>query len=304
MKKIFIDANIYLNFFDSNKPELKKLLCSLLESKNSLFINAQIVNEVNRNKLGIAQKSLINHFTNLSNIKSSNLPEHLEMESTNLQSWNSQSKKIHQEQEALQKELEALIHKTLEEIMFSNDQVSRTFSLLFEGALEASEPEFQAARLRKELGNPPGKPNDPLGDQISWEQFLNFSRGSEKIWIITNDLDYYTVFKGKRYLNSFLYNELFKAKANPPSIFCFASLAEGLRHFNENSLEKIDNLPTDEELKLITEEELSSSVAQTEASRFFPVFEQGKLTYVYLPPGFKSPNHYIQYLRTYDSEEW
>jgi predicted nucleic acid-binding protein len=64
MKKIFIDANIYLNFFDSNKPELKKLLGSLLQIKDSLFIGSQIVNEVNRNKLDVAQRSLRNHFNN------------------------------------------------------------------------------------------------------------------------------------------------------------------------------------------------------------------------------------------------
>ena len=106
MKKIFIDANIYLNFFDSNKPELKKLLASLLEIKKSLFIGSQIVNEVNRNKLEVAHRSLRNHFNNLSKITPINLPEHLERESKSLQNWNSQSKKIHEKNKKLQKELE------------------------------------------------------------------------------------------------------------------------------------------------------------------------------------------------------
>ena len=69
MKKIFIDANIYLSFFDNSKPELKKLLDSLVEIKNSLFIGSQIVDEVNRNKLNVAQRSLFNHFKNLENLK-------------------------------------------------------------------------------------------------------------------------------------------------------------------------------------------------------------------------------------------
>lgn len=305
MKKIFIDANIYLNFFDSNKPELKKLLDSLLEIKDSIFIGSQIVNEVNRNKLDVAQRSLSNHFNNLSNIKPINLPEHLEMESTNLQKWNSQSKEIYQKNQKLSKELEDIIHKTLEEIMCSSDKVSHTFRLLFEGALEASEHEIQAGRYRREVGNPPGKPNDPLGDQVSWEQFKNCSSDSEKIWIITKDTDYYTAFKKKSYLNSFLYDELVKAKTNiaTRSIYCFETLAEGLKHFNENSLEKIDKLPTEEELKIITEEELSDSAAQTEAQNLFSIVPQGKLTSMYLPSGFHSPGHYIQYLRAYDSEE-
>lgn len=301
MKKVFIDANVYLSFFDSNKPELKKLLDSLVEIKDSLFIGSQIVNEVNRNKLDVAQRSLLNHFKELSNIKKINLPEHLELKSANLQNWNSQSNEIHEKQKTLQQELEELIHKTLEEIMCSVDKVSQTFRLLFEGALEASEQEIQAARYRREIGNPPGKPNDPLGDQVSWEQFLNCSSNSDKIWIITKDLDYYTAFKDRRYLNAFLYNELIVTNTANPLIFCFESLADGLKHFNANSLEKIEKLPTEDELKIITEEELSDSATQTKGLGAF-YDEQGKLT-LNLPPGV-SPNHYyIQYLKAFESED-
>lgn len=295
MKKVFIDANIYLNFFDSNKPELKKLLDSLLEIKDSLFIGSQIVNEVNRNKLDVAQRSLFNHFKDLSNIKKINLPEHLELESENLRNWNKQNNEIHERQRDLKKELEELIHNMLGEIMCSVDKVSQTFNLLFENAVDASEQEIQAARYRREIGNPPGKPNDPLGDQISWEQFKSHSSSSESIWIVTKDSDYYTAFQGKRYLNSLLYNELTTANVASPSIFCFESLADGLRHFNENSSEKIEKLPTEDELKIITEEELSDSASQIE--------EQKKRTFMSLPPGFKSPSHYIQYLRAFDSED-
>ncbi len=53
MKKVFIDANIYVNFFDSNQSTLKALLDSLVEIKDSLFISSQIVDEVNRNKLDV-----------------------------------------------------------------------------------------------------------------------------------------------------------------------------------------------------------------------------------------------------------
>ena len=303
MKHIFVDANIYLSFFDSNKPELKKLLNSLLEIRNNLFISSQIVHEVNRNKLDVAQRSLMNHFNNLANIKPINLPEHLEVKSTNLKKWNTQSNEINKKQKELQKNLEELIHKTLEEIMRSDDKVSQTFSILFGDALEASEEEMQAARHRKEIGNPPGKPNDALGDQVSWELFKKHSINSAKIWIITKDSDYYTAFKNRIYLNPLLYNELISVNSNCPSIFCFKSLAEGLKHFNQNSLKKIDNLPTEEELKIITQEEFSDSETTVQKPQFFPIVEQGKLTYMHLPPGFNSPIHYLNYLRAFDSEE-
>ena len=303
MNIIFIDANIYLNFYDSNKPELKKLLDSIFEIKSSLFINRQIANEVSRNKLDVAQRSLMNHFKNLSEIKEINLPEQLDMEITSFKDWNNNSKSLHKKQKELQNNLENIIHKTLEKIMLSTDRVSVTFNYIFESAIEISEDEIQAARLRRELGNPPGKPDDPLGDQISWEQFLKHSSKSENIWIITNDSDYYTTFKNKRYLNPFLYDELIKRSNNNPSIFCFASLAEGLKHFNDFSSEKIDKLPTEEELDNIAEEELSNLPSQIENSRVFPIVERGEVKYMHLPPGFQSPNHYIQYLRAFDSDD-
>lgn len=303
MKKIFIDANIYLNFFDSNKPELKKLLNALVEIKDSLFISSQIVNEVNRNKLDVAQRSLNNHFSNLEKIKPVNLPEHLEAVTTNLQTWNNQSKEMYQKRKELQETLEELIHTTLEKIMLSTDEVSQTFMTLFERAVEASEHEIQAARYKREVGNPPSKSNDPLGDQISWEQFKNCSSCSENLWIITNDSDYYTVFKNKIYLNAFLYNELVLTNTAEPSIFCFETLADGLKHFNEQSSKKIDTLPTKEELDIIAEEELSGSVTQIKALNSFSIVDRGKSINIPLPPGFPSPNHYIQYLKTYDSED-
>lgn len=51
MAIIFIDTNIYLRFYDSSKPELRKLLPAIKELKDSIFITGQIVDEVNRNKL-------------------------------------------------------------------------------------------------------------------------------------------------------------------------------------------------------------------------------------------------------------
>jgi len=301
MKKIFIDANIYVNFFDSNQSRLKKLLGSLVEIKDVIFISSQIADEVNRNKLDAAQRSLGNYLNNLEDIKKNNkpitLPEHLEIESTTLKTWNDEKNKIYekisQENEKLYKQLENIIKKMLNEIMRSSDNVSQTFDLLFKDAVVASENEVKAGRDRREVGNPPGKPKDPLGDQISWEQFLNCSRDSENIWIISKDKDYYTSFKSEIYLNSFLYKELVSANTNSnPSIFCFESLAEGLDHFNKISSQKISNLPQEEELKIIAKEELSNSTSQI------------KPFSIDLPPGYPSPSAYFKYLQSCDPFEW
>lgn len=303
---VFVDANIYLRFYDSNNAELQKLLDSLLEIKEHIFVNLQIANEVSRNKLEVAHCSLLNYFKS-ANITKVSLPKHFDTEILQIQNWNQKSKDLYDEQDRIRKELKNLIHETLNNIMLSQDKVSIVLSQLFENALVASESEIQLARNRKELGNPPGKPNDPLGDQVTWEQFLKYSINAESIWIITNDNDYVTNFEGKIYLNSFLYKELISIGNRNFKLFCFNSLSQGLKHFHEFSQEKIKSLPSNEDLEAISKEELSSQPSLPEAGRRFPlgtrVNEAGEIIqeFIIVPPGFRSPNHYLQYLRAYDS---
>lgn len=61
MNLIFIDTNIYLRFFDSNQKVFRNLLDELLKIKENIFISNQIVNEVNRNKLNVFEKSISNY---------------------------------------------------------------------------------------------------------------------------------------------------------------------------------------------------------------------------------------------------
>lgn len=307
MKKIFIDANIYLNFYDSNKADFKKLLNSLLEIKKSIFVTMQIASEVRRNKLEVAKRSLTGHFDTAKMTKVS-LPKQFDTEILKIQDWNKESHNLHTKQMQLREELKSLIHETLNNIMLSQDRVSQVLEQLFQNAVVASENEIQLAKTRKELGNPPGKPSDPLGDQLSWEQFLEYSSEAENIWIITKDQDYFTNFDNKNYLNSFLAQELISRNKGNPSIFCFNSLAEGLKNFNEFSDDKIESLPSNEDLEDISKEELSSQPSSVESGRYFPIMaanEDGDLIQelMFLPPGFATPNHYIQYLRTYDSAD-
>jgi len=55
---LFIDTNIYLEFFKSSQAAVKKLLPSIESLKNEIFVTEQIANEVNRNKVKVASDSL------------------------------------------------------------------------------------------------------------------------------------------------------------------------------------------------------------------------------------------------------
>jgi len=254
--KFFVDANIYLGFYDRSNREFKKLLNSLLELKKHIFITGQIVNEVQRNKLNVAARSFKENSKNLG-IRKAMLPEHLEdIKNPKMKTWNRKRNKLKAAEDSLKRDYDKIVQESLKSVMCSTDNVSLILEKLFVYPIVANEQEIAAARKRKELGNPPGKLSDPLGDGISWEQLLNMYDGSQEIWIVTNDRDFFAEYDGKLYLNSFLYSELVSRGNNkPPSIFCFKSLADGLAKFNEISGHKIKGLPPPDLLDAIRMEE-------------------------------------------------
>ena len=87
-------------------------------------------------------------------------------------------------------ELTTLAADVLSEISRSEDDVSERLSRLFDKANSPQPDQMERARARKERGNPPGNQDDPLGDQITWEQLLTYSKGIKQLWIITDNRDY------------------------------------------------------------------------------------------------------------------
>ncbi len=257
--KLFIDANIYLRFYDSRSRELKKLLNSLLELKDYVFITNQIANEVRRNKVYRAVASSKADFKNLG-VQKTTLPEHLDNAGKcKIKEWNEKRSTLIDDEKILKRNHTKIVRGIVESIMLSADNVSLILEQLFTSSAMATEGEIDAARKRKELGNPPGKPGNPLGDEISWEQLLNAYNGSEKIWLISKDHDFFVEYDKKPYLDAFLYNELkLKSKGKPPSIFCFKSLAGSLAHFNKISGHKIKQLPSPDLLDTIKMEEAAT----------------------------------------------
>ena len=57
---IFIDTNSYLSFYQEKNTEFKKLLKSLKEIKEHIFIPKQIIYEVERNKYKLMDGSFGN----------------------------------------------------------------------------------------------------------------------------------------------------------------------------------------------------------------------------------------------------
>jgi hypothetical protein len=189
---LFIDANQYVELYGLTKG--KRLLDLLESQKDHIFVTAQIVDEVLRNKLRSAQTFL------LANQIKGSIPDHL------LDLSDKRTKELRKIIQSAADEMTVLVTNALSKISRSEDEVSRRLRDLFDNKVISPSPcEMQRARDRKERGNPPGKREDPLGDQVTWEQLLTYGKGAKQLWIITEDQDYFIKHNKKPLLNSLLY---------------------------------------------------------------------------------------------------
>jgi hypothetical protein len=245
---IFIDANLYIPLYGF--PKWKKLLDLLKEQKDYIFVTVQIVEEVQRNKLSVVAGLLTNQLEHLKESRSFNLPDYIfDGTDTKLRETLGDLRKKQIETDLMKAAIQAL-----QRISRSEDKVSKALAAVFSDSVSHTPEEIRRARERKERGNPPGKPEDPLGDQLTWEQLLSQCKGKSKLWIISNDLDYCTKFRGKMFLNPLLYRDLAQVRQPTPEVFCFGSIDEGIRDFVKRTGVKAERLPTLEESKEIKKE--------------------------------------------------
>jgi hypothetical protein len=266
---LFIDANKYLDLYRTVNG--KKLLTPLGEQADHIFVTQQVVEEVQRNKISVAAAFLAKHFGELK-LQTFNIPDHLC--GTSSGQGNSilrQMGEIVQRIRKVNEEVEALATSIMEQISRCQDEVSKALAPIFARAVPHTADELQRARDRRERGNPPGKNDNRIGDQLTWEQILTHFRGKKKLYIISRDGDYGTVFEGKGFLNQFLYGELCRV-SDSPEVFLFEDTIDGIKHFLDVTGMRCDKL-TPEEIKEIREEEkalppldLSGSIRRSQAA--------------------------------------
>jgi hypothetical protein len=99
-----------------------------------------------------------------------------------------------------------------------------------------------------------GNAGGPIGDQLTWEQVLTHFKGKKRLWIISRDGDYGTVYDDTGFLNRFLYDELCEV-APAPEVYLFADTVEGIKHFVDTTGVKAEKRLSPEETKEIRKEE-------------------------------------------------
>ncbi|WP_338438742.1 PIN domain-containing protein [Synechococcus elongatus] len=249
---LLIDSNQYLELYRQDK--VKKILSMLEEQSSHIFVTQHIVDEVKRNRVKIAVRFFLQKSNELKK-NSFKLPDVLsESKEDQRDRILNNLADIFNNLKNVSDDIDSLFVHLIGQISSSCDEISKVLEPIFSKAILHSDEELQRARLRKDMRNPPGKKEDPIGDELIWEQILTNFKNKKKLWIITEDQDYGSIYKKERFLNNFLYDELYKI-SHKAEVYWFDSLTKGIDHFVANTGVKALNRFTPEEKEEIEKEE-------------------------------------------------
>ena len=160
--KLFIDTNIFLSFYHLTSEDLEELrkLAVLLDQKEvTLYVTDQVRAEFSRNrenKIADAVKRLTDQRLNLQ------FPQ--------LCKDYAEYNELRELQRSYESAHSSLLEKIGRDVAEQTLKADKTIQELFTKAtiIETTDTLVERARLRIQVGNPPGKEGS-LGDAISWE---------------------------------------------------------------------------------------------------------------------------------------
>ncbi|MBU3188745.1 PIN domain-containing protein [Clostridium bowmanii] len=242
MSKIFIDTNIFLDFYRANKETLK-VLDELKKYAKHIVFPLQVYGEYNRNRVEELEKILLNlkrimkvgsYSTSIIN----DLDEFKELQKT---------KRLYEDN------LKALIGKVQEMIDDpSKDLIFNKVKDIFESdgimIISADNSIIEKAKIRQLLGNPPGSNKFCIGDEVIWECIL-FGVKSDLV-IISRDSTYSQ--------NAYIINEEYKQVTGRKILKITESITDALKSIGEQP---------NEEIVKIEKEQMDASKVNTMGSK-------------------------------------
>jgi hypothetical protein len=257
---ILIDANVYLDFYASGgtTAKLKSLIDGYIDR---IFISQQVAIEILRNRSKLVSQLFQNYSDQLNQELPRSLPEIpirlLADKQADAKAWNDSARKVKDAHKQLKEQFIELRSWAIESVRTGEDELSQLISKVTSRAVAADDQTIQKARRRKELGNPPGKRNDPLGDQITWELFLEKCSqvNPSTSFLLARDNDYFVphVKKSPRFLNPLLEQE-FTRRCPKTQLICHDNLEdmlESLRKYSGSTLREPLEVATEPEPDII-----------------------------------------------------
>ncbi|MCS4034878.1 DNA-directed RNA polymerase subunit M/transcription elongation factor TFIIS [Salinibacter ruber] len=271
MPIIFIDTNIYLDFYNRNAGHLSSLLDNLSDAQEYIFVPEQVENELDRNKLREASDSLKGYKSHIS-IDDFRYPEHIYSDRKEGPSINEKIDNLKAGSSHVEEKIDNISIDVLKKIRKGEDSVTKKLEKLFQNSEKASDEQISRAERRKKLGNPPGKKGDPIGDELSWIQLIDKIDDTDNVgsvYIVTRDGDFYSEYSGELIINPFMYEELEESEEGI-NTHIFNRISECLRVFEDEEDIDLEDLPEGEDMKEVKREEKRISTRSTPLSDYYP----------------------------------
>lgn len=219
MVNIFIDTNVLLNlyhFSGDDLEQIEKLVLMLRSGKATFYLTEQVRDEFNRNRDNKIADALKEFRREKLDLKFPQITKHYE-----------EYKKLMDAIKSFEANKQALIEKLKKDIFSNSLRADETVKVLFDNAIyiKTSEEIFTKARLRFDMGKPPGK-NKSYGDALNWESLIAEFPNNVDIYFVTEDSDYLSELDNNIF-NPYLASEwYFKKQSN---LILFKNLTDFFR---------------------------------------------------------------------------
>ncbi|MFA6397973.1 MAG: PIN domain-containing protein [Candidatus Paceibacterota bacterium] len=233
--QLYIDSNIYLEYFRENSAErltpLKELVKLIEDKKIKLLLPSQTRQEYFRNRRKIAEitRTALIRQGNVSSV----IPAVIDKE-------NKEVKDVLNSTKGLVRAYKKLIEKYDKEVEKEKTDADLLINkLFFKYAREIKETDqiVSSAYKRYMKGNPPRKNDHSYGDAIIWETLLKEGENDDLV-LITKDSDYIEIFKGKPIINHFLFVEWRVKTKKKKRVVLYKSLAEFVNNLTKKQIIK------------------------------------------------------------------
>lgn len=250
-KLLFIDTNIYLDFYRIRNEVKVSFLKHLEAIRNSLIITDQVEMEFKKNR----QSAILEGMKELKTPTKINLPGVLQKDKSA-----TALKKDYQRIDNRINKLKARLDNVFENPV-RYDKVYQVLQRLF--SKKQSIDLYRKHKMRYEvrelaekrflLGYPPRKKNDTsIGDAINWEWLIYVTTETNSdIWIVSRDSDYGVIQDNKGFLNDWLKQEFRERVSKKRKIVLYPKLSNALREFEipvtqeeEEAEDRVIKVPT------------------------------------------------------------
>jgi len=237
-KLLFVDTNIWLDFYRAQSEDYIGLLAKVEGIKAKIIVTHQLETEFKKNR----QHVILNSVKLLGDHVPRKVPSvGVLAQAKQFEMLGKDIKKASERIRELQQRLIAMIEEPTKK-----DEVFKAVSRVFHRANddliltreEKDNEKRKSVRERAERrfmhGCPPRKADDTsYGDALNWEWMIDCCQAhAAELVIVSRDADYGVTYSGKSYINDHLWHEFSARVSHKRDLLLYTRLSDALKHFN------------------------------------------------------------------------